>query len=1164
MKRSASILFFAFVLTASLSAAYLQNEPQTKKQPDGTIVHCYATGDEFYHWLHDARGFTIIQNPETGYWVYADLHEDCLTPTQLLPNVHDPAVYGLRPGLNISKAKASELAKTRFQTPNLKGFTGTTTTGTLNNLVIFIRFNDQSEYTTSLSIYQNALNGTGQVSQLEYFKDVSNNQLTITSHFFPEAGSTVVSYQSSQARSYFQPYNATTNTNGYSTDSELAEREHTLLKNATESVAAQVVATGLDIDQDNNGYVDNVVFIVQGGTDGWSDLLWPHKWALYSYDVRIGGARVYTYNFQLSNSVGVSVLCHEMFHSLGAPDLYRYENNDIKPVGPWDIMANNRTPPQHMSAYMKMRYGQWFSSIPEITSEGTYSLTPLSVDPFAAYKISSPNSSEYFVVEYRKAEGLFESSLVGSGLIIYRINPSLGGNSNGPPDEVYVYRPNGTNATDGDINSANYSSNVGRTEISDGTNPSSFLSDGSPGGLHITNIGSAGSSLSFEVSFTTTSFNPPQNLSAVAGVDYVDLSWEAPEDGGANLLAFRVFRNGTEISVINDAASRSYHDPNLQVGSYNYYLTALYAGPSGESGASNQVQIQIQEYLPDLVSENLSVNPSLINAGQSVSFTGRIKNQGTAASDSGLAKVFLSANSSLDTNDTELSTIAFSSLESTVYESFDLNLEIPDDLQTGGYYLLLAIDPEHLIDESNETNNLGNVSLDIRASYPDLLITQIRLNPDQLEAGGELFYTAKVLNAGNRAASSSELKISVSVDRSLDPSDLWIESFAIPAINAGGSFDISGSLILSEDIESGEYFLVLFADGSDAIAESDETNNEDYAGFAVLIQEDILLKALQLDKTLVKDGGTLAVSFQVENAGLETSLPFSVQVLLEESNVVSGQGLVLIELDANPLLAGETASFNQQITIPSGTLESSYYLLVYADPLQFEQDSKPENNFNFRLINIENEIDLIPHIQISKEEFKVGENLLLEIELENIETKNASESEIGIFLSSDEVLDLEDLKLGVLDAGRVLGKSTNSYEFHYSLTESLNPGSYYLVVLADLNNLLAELDEQNNEAKTAFRILDTSWDTKSELFENAVMYPNPARDKLFFKSYKSLENKLQISLYSIQGQQISIHSITLDASGNAQLDVSQLSEGMYFVELYQGLKKEIMRLIITR
>ena len=121
-------------------------------------------------------------------------------------------------------------------------------------------------------------------------------------------------------------------------------------------------------------------------------------------------------------------------------------------------MEVDSDPPEHMGAYMKYRYLGWIASIPQITTSGTYSLQPLISATNNCYRIASPNSTtEYFVLEYRRKTGTFESSVPGSGLIVYRIDTAVNdgsGNRNGPPDEVYIYRPGGSPTANGTPDSA--------------------------------------------------------------------------------------------------------------------------------------------------------------------------------------------------------------------------------------------------------------------------------------------------------------------------------------------------------------------------------------------------------------------------------------------------------------------------------------------------------------------------------------------------------------------------------------------------------------------------------------------------------------------------------------------------------------------------------------
>ena len=343
-----------------------------------------------------------------------------------------------------------------------------------------------------------------------YFNEASYGKLNVNTTFYPTTtGDTVVSYQDSLPRAYYQPYDKNTNPTGYVDDNDRTNREMALLKNAVDGVSSQI-PSGLNVDNDGDGYVDNVCFVVQGSPTAWSTLLWPHMWELYAVNASINGKRVWTFNFQLEDVTlgystaatgGPGVLCHEMFHSLGAPDLYHYTGDGISPAGQWDLMCSNTNPPQHMSAFMKWKYGHWIDSIPTISTTGDYVLNPLTSAAQNCYKIQSPvDPNEYFVVEFRKKTGTFENSLPDSGLLVWRINSTVGdGDAGGPPDEAYVYRQGGTLFSNGDVTKAVFSTSA-FPNFNGTTNPSCFLWNGAQGGLDLSTSGpKSGSTMPFHV-----------------------------------------------------------------------------------------------------------------------------------------------------------------------------------------------------------------------------------------------------------------------------------------------------------------------------------------------------------------------------------------------------------------------------------------------------------------------------------------------------------------------------------------------------------------------------------------------------------------------------------------------------------------------------------------
>lgn len=496
--RDLKIIFFFLILLlpGAMMASPLYFVPSDRTLPDGKVLHLYISGDEFFNYLHDENGFPVAEGAE-GWYYYVHQDGDSFVTTTLRVDITDPFLYP-----EISKVQTpswvaqkrsernAEMAKSYVTADDLHS---AKSQGVFNNLVIYLKFLGESDFVVSRSVYDTRFNSLTESSLRNYYREVSYNTLDIVSYHYPGGATAELVYTDTYARKYFQPYSSSTNPDGYKTDDERKAREHGLLARAVQWASTGYdLPQGVDFDINDDGLFDNVAFIVKGTTDGWSDLLWPHRWVLSSSVVKIGSLRVYGYTFQFEN-VTVSTLSHEMFHSLGAPDLYHYDNNTV-PVGPWDIMASGKG---HPGAWMKYRYGGWITSIPEIKKSGTYSLKPLSREK-SAYIIHTPYSTdEIFVVEYRKKEGYYEGVLPASGMIIERIDKKYEGNADGPPDEIYLFRKNGLPGYDGIVTSATFPSLS--DYFSDLSSPAAFLQDGTVTGIDISGITDMGDSIVFSV-----------------------------------------------------------------------------------------------------------------------------------------------------------------------------------------------------------------------------------------------------------------------------------------------------------------------------------------------------------------------------------------------------------------------------------------------------------------------------------------------------------------------------------------------------------------------------------------------------------------------------------------------------------------------------------------
>jgi hypothetical protein len=88
------------------------NEEFTFTNPDGSTVQVKGSGNQYYAVFETLDGFTVVQDPETGFYKYAQLAEDQneLVPTDAKVGEVDPQSLGLQPHLRIQGESAKQKA----------------------------------------------------------------------------------------------------------------------------------------------------------------------------------------------------------------------------------------------------------------------------------------------------------------------------------------------------------------------------------------------------------------------------------------------------------------------------------------------------------------------------------------------------------------------------------------------------------------------------------------------------------------------------------------------------------------------------------------------------------------------------------------------------------------------------------------------------------------------------------------------------------------------------------------------------------------------------------------------------------------------------------------------------------------------------------------------
>ena len=223
-----------------------------------------------------------------------------------------------------------------------------------------------------------------------------------------------------------------------------------------------LLTTGLQLAEDNMAQVDAYVdfsqfdlnhdghipacFMVHAGADGSDNgdvnCLWSHAIPSFSYQTNDGViidgvTNVPEYSMiteaRDTTMCCIAVMCHEMGHLVGLPDLYDQNRNSWGP-GYWGLMsygawgAGGNTPwsPSHMEAWSKVTAG---FVTPTVITHDTYDLRIPDVETHPViFKVwrNGANGDTCFYLENREQKG-FDTPLPGHGLCIWHIDPSQNG-----------------------------------------------------------------------------------------------------------------------------------------------------------------------------------------------------------------------------------------------------------------------------------------------------------------------------------------------------------------------------------------------------------------------------------------------------------------------------------------------------------------------------------------------------------------------------------------------------------------------------------------------------------------------------------------------------------------------------------------------------------------
>lgn len=498
----------------------------TITQPDGlTTFEARLWGDEHLNGVETVGGYTIVQDSNSGYWVYAELD----------PNTKQLKATGLRVGQTAPPVAARGARPVRVGPQGQPMAQGPAGVSSVPVLILLVQYNNQSGSTSEADWIDTFFGTTNSVK--DFYLEVSYNQFTLT------RATEACGLTANDGLTGWMTIGTThPNAGGPS-----------IARAALNAADACVNYASFDNNNDEQITADELLpmVIVAGyeqsyaGTFSLGPNIWGHQGSVNYRSVsdgvtiipygQFGERHAATWDTP-GHRATLGLIVHEIGHLLGWPDLYDTlppGNPDSEGVGVWSVMGSGLwlgatylgDTPAHPSAWEKWYQG-WLAplqlqgndldqTIPRVEDNKNNSVIQLGENPNGVdWQFGNASGTgEYFLVENRHKVG-YDAQLPGCGLLIWHIDESVTFNNwaNGNEDHklVDLEEADGLGHLDHQVNRGDagdpYPGVSNNTIFNITSVPNSRLYNNQASGILITNISSGCADIK-TATFTTTA--PP-------------------------------------------------------------------------------------------------------------------------------------------------------------------------------------------------------------------------------------------------------------------------------------------------------------------------------------------------------------------------------------------------------------------------------------------------------------------------------------------------------------------------------------------------------------------------------------------------------------------------------------------------------------------------------
>lgn len=612
----------------------------------------------------------------------------------------------------------------------------------------------------------------------------------------------------------------------------------------------------------------------------------------------------------------------------------------------------------------------------------------------------------------------------------------------------------------------------------------------------------------------------------------------------------------------------------------NYYLIVRadnsdLTQETSELNNTKVISINVSSKNYDFELTSCSYNNTTLFPGNQINITYWVKDKGTYQMPVCDAGFYLSTDNIIDAGDVLLGTQTIQEFYVGLYEDFVPSFNIPSNTLAGTYYIIIKLDKNNLVIETNEINNQCSFPIVVNAPFPDLVSTGLTINNyyDYINvyAGNTIHVKSTVRNEGDAPSGICKVGYYLSTNYLLDSGDSLIADTTLPALAINASTIVTKNIKLDCSLPPQNlYYLFVIADYQQIIAEDNETNNSSNIDFNVRdCYLDLKPQSCNIQTSPAVVGLPLIVSGGVLNSGSGDANTSNLGYYLSYNNTFDAGDLYLGGITHGLLVSQGSYLKTDTLLIPSNVAPGNYYLLYYADNTSSETESIETNNvysISFTIyppfVDFEMKTATVPSNPVV-----VGHSFNTSYSLRNSGTIITNNSNVGVFLSTDSIYDVNDQLLLADSIGPINAWQTVNRNKTISFPSNTLPGTHFLIYYTNYNNAEYDSIPTNNILYRQIKLDSVMYDVavktlnapnliykQQTYFVNGqiINLSNEFIDSVYVSVVLSLDTIFNSSDYVLKSSKI--QNFNIGATFNQpniyfNVDTS-MADGYYYIALY--------------